>query len=578
MTDITPERTASPLSGGVHPDPPPGDAGAPAALVLLAASIAGAAVMGIELAAVRLLAPWFGTSLPVWTNVIGVLLLGLALGQALGARLSRCAYPAGRLAWLLMLGGVAAALLPPFAGTAANAFLPPELTLDAATGLLTWGSLATATALFLAPAVVLGTSAPLAVECLARTQGPHSGSGSAGRAGGRILAVSTMGSLVGTFATTHYLLPEFGVRASFLLFAGLLASVGLLLWLATRALRSAASTVAVSIVSFGAIAAAASSSGSERALTTGYTTLAQAESPYQRVRVLEQQVDSTTVMATTVMGAAQEGPMRLLQVNESSDSFQSVGWSAPGWLPEGYYYNDFALPFYWIAGEGMPSEPLEVAVLGLGGGTAWRLLEGAVPEGLPWRSIGFELDPTIVELAQEHMDLPRGEPRLQVAAGIDARVGLGRVGRDFDVIVLDCYANQVEVPPHLSSLKFFREIHDRLKPGGWLVANVGAFGLEDPVLGALGLTAATAFDARALALRVPISRNATLFLRKDAALPDPSDPAWIPDESLVPLLAPREAPGAWRFFDSDSEGTLLTEDRNPILQLQQQSISEAQRS
>jgi hypothetical protein len=537
-------------------------AGVPALLILGAAGVAGAAVMGIELAAVRLLAPWFGTSLPVWTNVIGVLLLGLALGQALGAKLCRGDRPARRLGWVLLFGGLCAAGLPWLSDDAAGAFLPPELSLEAATGLLTWGSLAAAACLFLAPAIVLGAGAPLAVESLARSAS-ETGAGAAGRAGGRVLAISTLGSLAGTFATTHTLLPSIGVRFSFLLFAGALGLIGTALILAGGGSRvgSAALLLTGGALGWGDLA--------QRELDEGLELLAQAESEYQRVRVLEDRrfVDDQG-----------NGLQRQLQVNESSDSFQSVWQPAPGWLPEGYYYNDFALPLYWQAAEGDLGRPLELAVLGLGGGTAWRVLDGAAPAGLAWRSIGIELDPVVVELAQEFMDLPVDDPDREVVAGVDARVGLRHSDRSFDLVVLDCYANQVEIPPHLSSLEFFEELLSRLNDGGWLVANVGAFGLEDPVLQALGRTASEAFGSRALALRVPRSRNVSLFLRKGAALPDPEDERWIPDEAVLWLLAPREAPGAWRWIDANGAGERLTEDRNAILHLQQRSIAEAQRT
>lgn len=537
-------------------------AGAPELLILSAAGVAGAAIMGIELAAVRLLAPWFGTSLPVWTNVIGVLLLGLALGQALGARLCRANDPARRLGWVLLVGGLLSAGLPLLSKPTAGAFLPPELSLEAATGLLTWGSLAAAACLFLAPAVVLGTGAPLAVESLARSQ-PMENRGSAGRAGGRILAISTLGSLAGTFATTHTFLPALGVRFSFLLFAGALGLTGAALVVARGGPRFGASALLLTSTALGW------GDLDERSLDEGLVLLAQSESEYQRVRVLEDR---------RYIDEQGQGLQRQLQVNESSDSFQSVWQPQTGWLPEGYYYNDFALPLHWQASAGDLGRPMDIAVLGLGGGTTWRVLEGAAPPGLTWRSIGIELDPRVVALAQEFMDLPVKDPDRRVISGVDARVGLRHSERSFDLIALDCYANQVEVPPHLSSLEFFRELYAHLNDGGWLVANVGAFGLEDPVLEALGRTAAEAFGDRGLALRVPRSRNVSLFLRKGAALPDPGDEDWIPSDAVLWLLAPREAPGAWRWFDADSPGERLTEDRNAILRLQQRSIAEAQRT
>ena len=66
--------------------------------------------------------------------------------------------------------------------------------------------------------------------------------------------------------------------------------------------------------------------------------------------------------------------------------------------------------------------------------------------------------------------------------------------------------------------------------------------------------------------------------RHGAPLPDPADEGWIPSDDVLWLLAPREAPGASRWFDGQGDGEVLTEDRNAILRLQERSIAEAQRS
>ena len=156
--------------------------------------------MTVELAAVRLIAPWYGTSAAVWTNVIGVILLALAVGYLVGARLSRGPSPGTWLGRALLLASIFTVWLPFGAGPVCELFLPSGLALDEAAGLLRWGSLGTSILLFLPPAVVLGLVGPLSVELVMSGRGGH-----AGDAGGRVLAASTLGSLVGTFGTTHVL-------------------------------------------------------------------------------------------------------------------------------------------------------------------------------------------------------------------------------------------------------------------------------------------------------------------------------------------------------------------------------------
>ncbi len=192
-------------------------------VVLLAAFAAGAATMTVELAAVRLLAPWFGTSLPVWTNVLGVVLLGLSLGYLVGGRLSRGQAPLRRASLSLYAAALVAAVLPSAARPVAAAFVPTGLSLDRAQPLLVWGSLAASLILYLPSVICLGALQPLLLEASTRR---HAHVGSTGAA---LFAVSTLGSLAGCFGTAYGLLPLAGLEATFHAAAGWLVLCGLLL-------------------------------------------------------------------------------------------------------------------------------------------------------------------------------------------------------------------------------------------------------------------------------------------------------------------------------------------------------------
>src|SRR5688572_19480266 len=146
----TPSGTAIPV--GMASSAPPRS---PLALLSIVA-VAGAGTMMIELSAVRLLAPWFGASSGVWTNVIGVILLALALGYRWGAALSRGPHPRRSLALVLACAALATAWMPFLARPVADLFLPSGLALDEAAELLLWGRLAAALVLFLPAALVLG--------------------------------------------------------------------------------------------------------------------------------------------------------------------------------------------------------------------------------------------------------------------------------------------------------------------------------------------------------------------------------------------------------------------------------------
>ena len=123
------------------------------------AALVGFSVMGVELTAVRLLAPHFGDSAYVWTNVIGVILLALALGAWVGGRLAerRAGSP---LATLLAGAALLVALAPLLARPLGDWLVPQELPLDAAMPALVSGSLVATLLLFAPPIWLMGAIAP----------------------------------------------------------------------------------------------------------------------------------------------------------------------------------------------------------------------------------------------------------------------------------------------------------------------------------------------------------------------------------------------------------------------------------
>jgi len=506
--------------------------------------LSGAGTMVLELAAVRLLAPWFGTSLVVWTNVIAVILLALALGYLLGGRLAARAAPLSVLSWMLLVAGSLIAWLPHIGAALARSLLPNEIALHEAAGLIAWGSLAIAVLVFLPPATLLGTVCPLVVEGLARARQL-----SPGRAGGLVLFVSTLGSLLGVFGTSHFLLPELGLQRTFWLVSGILLAAGAL---AMYLARSRAGSRGVSCALLIAISAAGFTP-TRPALRAGMVELASRESTYQALRVVE---DRTT-----------NARLRLLQVNEGLDSFQSVWQAQPGLLPDGFYYNDFLLPLSWEV-----RAPWRVLVLGFGAGTVARVFEG---EKVDARLVGVELDPAVVELGRSYFDLETAGERLSVWPGMDARVALRIAGGPFEQIVLDCYANQVEIPHHLCTLEFFRDLRALLTEGGWLTANVGGFDFEDPVVSAVASTCANAFESPVVLVRVPWTRNYLLLARREGPLPWSDGVLHAATRQSSLSLGPRRLPGFTRLVKPQSGFAPLTDDWCPIENLQVRSLVEA---
>ena len=190
-----------------------------AATVLLA----GAATLGIEMLASRLLAPYFGTSQPIWAVIIGMTLLYLALGYHIGGRLAD-RRPQERLLYHLIAIAACATVLIPLIARPILHGAQAALSSAAVGGLL--GALLGVLVLFALPVIMLAMVSPFAIrlQLLNSTQGIES----AGSTAGSLSALSTLGSILGTFLTVLLLIPTIGTARSFFLYALLLAALALI--------------------------------------------------------------------------------------------------------------------------------------------------------------------------------------------------------------------------------------------------------------------------------------------------------------------------------------------------------------
>ena len=183
--------------------------------------VVGTASLGAEIAAARLMAPFFGASTIVWANTIGVVLAALSIGYWLGGRIGD-RYPHLRGLCLMVMGASVLLALVPFA--ARPLFDISVDALDEISAGAFVGSLFGVLVLIAVPVMMLGAASPYAIR-LAVPDVEHSG-----RVAGRLYAISTAGSLAGTWLSALVLIPLIGTQRTFLTFAlaaGVVATVGL---------------------------------------------------------------------------------------------------------------------------------------------------------------------------------------------------------------------------------------------------------------------------------------------------------------------------------------------------------------
>jgi len=485
------------------------------------AASTGAAVLVVELMAVRLLAPWFGSSQLVWTHVIGVVLASLAVGQWLGGM---WAEGGGRIrpgpVILLVVAGAFSVALPSLIAIVAPLTRPSDLRLEEALPFVNAGSLLVSILGLGIPMAALGAVTPWLVR-LARTA-----SSEPGRVAGGILAAGTLGSLLGAFGSTHFLLPWIGSAMSIRLAGCVLLLLALVLALSGSARRQRTSGRLVLFWLAGPIALIAVGS---QVGPHGPEVLAAVETPYQSARI---EIDSD--------GA------RVLRLNEGLDSFHSA--YRPGSLWTGRYFDAFVLPV--LAAPAGEDGLRRVLVLGLGGGTMARQLLAVVPQV---EVTGVELDPQLVELGREWLGLPQ---ETRVIAGVDGRVALQLSPSHWSAIVVDAYAQQIYVPAHMATREFFLLARERLVPGGLVALNLGGRTREDPVVRAVAAVFGEAFPGAVMG-RVPGTRNwivlgwrgerpareaFTALLPWLSEFPESPDHAWVMGDGFAPVPSPQPRP------------------------------------
>ncbi|MGH3133351.1 MAG: spermidine synthase [Gaiellaceae bacterium] len=490
---------------------------------------AGIGALATEITASRLLAPYFGSSTIVWANLIGIVLAALALGYWLGGRVADRRPQPALLGFIVLVAAVCVAAIPfvadPFLGFTVEG-------LDEASAGAVIGSFVGVLLLCAPPVVLLGMVAPFAIRLAVSTIE------TAGAVAGRLYALSTAGSLLGTFLPALVLIPAIGTQRTFLVIAALIAVSSCFL-LGARYLLVAAALAALVLVPPGAV--------------KGVAGLLHEETSYHQYIQVVQKPDGR----------------RLLYLNEGV-AVHSV-WRPDSVLTGGVWDAFLAVP-------PLLGRPLErVAILGNAAGTTARALGAYYPDAAV---DGVELDPAVSRVGRRYFEM-EDNPRLDVH-DVDARPYLRSTDRRYDLIIVDAY-HQPYVPFYLATREFFRLVRDRLAPGGIVALNVAAVPDDTRLVRAIGGTLAAElpqvlawpalrFNTIVLGLTEPLApqeietrlRNgpsdlASLreLLARDVGTLEPSGRPWTDDRAPVEWLTDR------MIISYAAEGGRLDEDFLP---------------
>ncbi len=410
-------------------------------MLYLAVFASGMTTLAIELSASRLLGNIFGTSNLVWANVIGLILIYLTAGYFIGGWLADRSPRYVTLYRLITWGAFVSGLVPLIARPVLSAAGQAVFGFEAGVAL---GSFVSVLVLFSVPVTLLGCVSPFAIR-LAMHEVTDSG-----QTAGRMYAISTLGSILGTFLPVLYLIPEAGTTRTFLYFAEALMLVGLL-GLALQNWRNALQLAWMPLVVLALNLLTLN--GPQRPPPAGMTLLYDKDSAYNYIQVVELQ---------KAVGRFPEGT-RILLLNEGQ-GFHSV------WHPGDVFYGGtwdmfLAAPFFNAPPYG-PQNVKSLCIVGLAGGTIARQYTDVF--GASVQIDGIEIDPAVVDVGRRYFDM--NEPNLNVIVE-DGRLALHRSAKRYNVIGIDAYRVPY-VPWNLTTVEFFQDVRDHLTPDGVAVINV----------------------------------------------------------------------------------------------------------
>lgn len=391
--------------------------------LLASVTLTGMAVLIVEIAATRILAPHFGNSIFTFSSVISTILAALAVGYYLGGKLADRS-PSERLFFAIIamagFGVLVVQLL--------NAWMLPRLAPRLS---MIDGPLIVSLLMFLLPALLLGTLSPYAIKLLHRREGAG-----VGAAAGLVFFWSTLGSIAGSLAAGFWLIPGFGVGLIVISVGAGLILLGIAGWLVFERARRLA-IAGLAIAGLGA-AFGIAHLGEEPDASVVFST----EGLYERIVVRDI--------------AYQGRPTRILlqDRNINSGMFLDDGRMAFAYTRYFDLYRLFV--------------PRLENALAIGGGA--YSVPKAILRDSPGASVDVaEIEPELHRLAERYFGLPR-DRRLRNHV-LDGRRFLSRSEQRYDLIFLDVYHAFASVPMQFATQEFYSLVRRRLSHDGVLIAN-----------------------------------------------------------------------------------------------------------
>lgn len=436
--------------------------------LLLVVFCCGMSTMALEMSASRLIGTYFGSPLTVWAILIGMVMLYLTAGYALGGRLADRRPDARFLYALVGIAAFAIGLIP--AVSRPLLVWAQQGLADMAAGFYI-GAFVGVLLLFSVPMVLLGCVSPFAIRLnMAQLD-------QAGRTAGSIYALSTVGSILGTLLPPFVTLPLVGVSLTFYIFAVVLllvAAVGSRRWyvLVMLVIVLALATLYISGVWTGL-----------RQPPRDAVLVDQRESVYNYIQVYRETFggservnlalnEGLAVHSVYVPAYAQSRDPRDLLTYGPWDMFLIVPYFAPGQTQTSF--SSFCL-------------------IGSAAGTVPKQYHAVY--GRQVHMDGVELDPEIAAVGRAYFAMGEEEAAGTLVVHIqDGRYFITNVRKRYDIIAVDAY-RQPYIPYHLTTKEFFEAVRNHLTPNGVAAINVGHITGDRRLVEAIAATMQSVFPS-----------------------------------------------------------------------------------
>jgi predicted membrane-bound spermidine synthase len=422
------------------------------AYLLLTVFVAGMTSLGVELSAARLLDPFFGNSIIIWANLIGLILIYLSVGYWIGGRWADQDPRESTLfqitAWAAFAVGVIPLVSTPILRWSVIGFASYNV------GILA-GSLLGVLVLFSVPMTLLGCVSPFAIR-LAVKDVEHSGNVS-----GTIYSLSTLGSILGTFLPVLLLIPIIGTRRTFLLLSLLL------LFISLGGLMRQSLRLGLAYLWMALVIAALTLLWSAGPIRADDNAVYETESRYNYIQVLK------------------EGSDYLLLLNEGQGVHSVYN---PDYILVYGVWDYFLVAPYFNNPPYTSDQVDSLLLIGSAAGTIARQYT-AVYGDIPID--GVEIDPRIIQVGRQWFDM--NEPNLNTVAA-DGRYYLANVDKQYDVIGIDAYRPPY-IPFHLTTVEFFNQVREHLNDEGVVIINAARTATDYSLANVLASTMQSVFPS-----------------------------------------------------------------------------------